>query len=72
MATIERIPIKPVEEILISLTPEEAVVLKKVIGCVNIPGNRPRQIICSIFGRLGEVGINFDSQENFPYTELKI
>lgn len=71
MATIERIPVKPVEEVLMSLTPEEATVLKKVIGCVSVANNHNRRIIIDIYDRLGKIGINFSFGECLPYTELR-
>lgn len=71
MATVKRVPIEPVEEVIISLTAEEAVTLKRVIGCVSVPSDRPRQTILSIYNKLGEIGINFTFGERLPHTQLR-
>ena len=59
MAIVERIPVKPIAEVLISLTKEEAKLLKKILGRFSGPyGDHVAYFSNHLYVKLEQAGIN--------------
>ena len=72
MVRIKLVPVEPAKEVVIFLSREDALILKKFMGVVSGKSNGPRGVADQIIEGLAAIGIRYDLEDRFKVSGIHV